>query len=248
VTNGASATTTTGFRGFDVRTGSSFTMQNGTINTAGGRDWQVVGAGSSMTVNGGVVNLGRHLLLSGDNTTPPSLTINGGTITSTTGDLGARHFADTAKTLNLNGGTTSVVNLDLQGDNTFFIFGGSSSGSLSAGNILTANVASGFGTNSSLDWLPGSLMTLTLTGVNDFAETYWNAGKLLFDGDSKTDLGGLSWADATNSAIGLGGGYYWNFNNTTNTLSLAAIPEPAATSLMGLALGALMLRRSRHRL
>ena len=247
VTNGVNATTTTGFRGFDVRSGSSYTMQNGTINTTGGRDWQIVGAGSSMTVNGGVINLGRHLLLSGDNTTPPSLTVNGGIVTSTTGDIGARHFSDTAKTLNFNGGTTSVVNLDLQGDNTFFNLGGFTAGSLTAGNILTANVASGFGTNSSFNWLPGSQMTLTLTDLNDFAETFWNSGTLLFDGDSSSDLGGLSWADATDSDIGLGGGYYWNYNSGTETLSLAAIPEPTGASLVGLALGGLALRRRRSR-
>jgi hypothetical protein len=222
VTNGASATTTTSFRGFDVRSGSSFTMQNGTINTTSGRDWQVVGPDSSMTVNGGVINLGRHLLVSGDNTTPPSLTINAGTVTSTTGDLGARHFSDLSKTLNLNGGTTSVLNLDLQGDKTLFVFGGSTSGSLSAGSLLTANVASGFGNTSSFNWLPGSLMTLTLTGVDEFAQAYWDTGHLLFNGQSKTDLGELSWADASNPSIGLGGGYYFVYNSGTETLSLAS--------------------------
>ncbi|MCB1129636.1 MAG: PEP-CTERM sorting domain-containing protein [Verrucomicrobiae bacterium] len=247
VTNGSTATTTTGFRGFDVRTGSSFTMQNGTINTTSGRDWQIVGAGSSMTVDGGVIHLGRHLLMSGDNTTPASLVVNGGTITSTTGDLGARHFSDTSKTLGFNGGVTSVVNLDLQGDNTFFVFGGSAAGSLTAGNVLTANVASGFGSNSSFNWLPGSQMTLTLTDFNDFAEGFWNSGRLLFNGGSSADLGTLSWADATDSEVGLGGGYYWDFNGTTNTLSLAVVPEPAGVSLIGFGLGAAAFRRRRNR-
>jgi len=91
------------------------------------------------------------------------------------------------------------------------------------------------GTNSSLNWLPGSLVSLTLTGVNDFAETYWNSNRLLFNGSSKTALGCLSWADATNSAIGLGGGYYSDFDGTSNTLALAVVPEPAGASLLGLA-------------
>ena len=90
-------------------------------------------------------------------------------------------------------------------------------------------------------------MTLTLTDLNDFAETFWNSGTLLFDGDSSSDLGGLSWADATDSDIGLGGGYYWNYNSGTETLSLAAIPEPTGASLVGLALGGLALRRRRSR-
>lgn len=242
VINGASASTNTGFRGFNVRSGSDFTLQAGTVNTTSGRDWAFGDAGSTITINGGSLNFGRSLVMQG--TSGGSFTINAGSA-SGTGSIGGNNIQDNTHTLNFNGGTTAFGNLDLRGDNTFFNFGGSAAGSLTA---TTINTGGTFGTNSTLNWAPGSLMSLTLTDtVNfaDFAETFWNSGDLLFDGDSKTALGNLSWADASNSAIGLGGGYYWDFDGTSNTLSLAAIPEPTSASLIGLAFVVLAFVRRR---
>lgn len=242
--NGASASTSTSFRGFNVRSGSDFTLTTGTVNTTSGRDWALGDAGSTLTINGGSLHFGRSLVMQGSS--GAIFTINAGSVTGT-GSIGGNSIQDNTHSLNFNGGTAAFGNLDLRGDNTFFNFGGSTVGSLTA---TTINTGGTFGANSTLNWLPGSLMTLTLTDtVNfaSFAETYWNSGDLLFDGDSKAALGGLSWTDATNSAIGLGGGYYWDFNNATNTLSLAAVPEPTGAPLIGLGFGALALVRRRSR-
>lgn len=237
VINGAGASTSTGFRGFNVRTGSSFTVENGTVNTTSGRDWALGDSGSSITINGGTVNFGRSVVMQG--IAGAVFTMNGGSATGT-GAIGGISIQDTTKTLNFNGGTTTFGTLDVAGDNTFFNFGGSSVGSLTATQLNGGT----FGANSSFNWLTGTQMTMTLSTVDEWAATYWGSNRLLFNGNSSTALG-LSWAVASNPAIGLGGGSYWNYNSSTETLSVIAVPEPASLAAVGL-VGLLILGRVRR--
>ncbi len=225
--NGASASTNTSFRGFNVRGGSSFTVEAGTVNTTAGRDWAIIDAGSSITINGGTVNFGRSVLVQG--TAGALFTMNGGSATGTD-IIGGPNFADNSKTLNFNGGTTTFGTLDVRGDNTFFNLGGSSAGSLTA----TALTGGTFGANSSFNWLPGTQMTMRLSTVDEWAATYWGSNRLLFNGQSSAALGGRSWADASNPSIGLGGGSYWSYNSSTETLSVIAVPEPASLAAVGI--------------
>jgi fibronectin type 3 domain-containing protein len=212
IVDGADASTSGTFRGFSVRSGSSFTLNRGSINTGSGRDWRLEGSGSTITVNGGVLNLGRNLTVGG--AAGASFTINGGTIAGnpTSGDLGAGSLDDNAKTLSFNGGTTSVFRISLSGDNTLFHFGGASAGSLTAGSIA------GFGTNSKLNFMPGTRMTLTITGTDEWAAAQWAAGRLTYNGLSHAALG--DWAAVT-APNGLGGGNSFAYDSGTKALSLA---------------------------
>jgi hypothetical protein len=236
--NGASASTNTSFRGFNVRSGSDFTLTSGTVNTTSGRDWALGDAGSTLTVNGGSLDFGRSLVMQGSS--GGIFTISAGSATGT-GSIGGNSIQDNTHTLNFNGGTSVFGNLDLRGDNTFFKFGGSTTGSL---ETATVNTGGTFGSNSIFDWQPGTKMTMTVTGQSGWAETFWNANKLAFDGEWKSVLSNLSWADASNAAIGLGSGYYWNYSGQTLSLGFTAIPEPTS-ALASLLLGAGLLRRRR---
>jgi hypothetical protein len=140
--NGASASTNASFRGFNVRSGSDFTLTTGTVGTTTGRDWALGDAGSTMTINGGSINFGRSLVMQG--ASGAIFEINGGSAQGT-GSIGGNNIQDFTHTLNFNGGTTTFGNLDLRGDNTFFNFGGTTAGSL---NATTLNGGLSFGSTS----------------------------------------------------------------------------------------------------
>jgi hypothetical protein len=214
IMEGPQATTQNGFRGFGVSGGSSLTIREGTVNTENNRDWTVSGAGSVITVHVGTINLGRHLLASSGG----ALIVNGGVINGNpgSGDMGVRSFAS-GGTFTFNGGTTTINRLDLGGSNTTFNFGGSSTGS------LTATAFNGsFGSNSTINFLPGSLMSLTVSGEDEWAAAKWAAGDLTYNGQGVTELG--SWAAVT-APDGLGPGVRFEYDSATETLRLS---EPAA--------------------
>jgi hypothetical protein len=213
ITEGPGATTSTGFRGFTVAGGSSFTLRKGIINTASGRDWSITGAGSVMKVEGGSINLGRNFLLSSSG----SLTVNAGVINGNpgSGDLGVRSIASGA-TLQFNGGTTTVHRIDLAGSNSTLNFGGSATGSLTA----TAFVGT-FGSNSVINFLPGSRMSLRISGEDEWAATKWAAADLTYNGQGVASLG--SWAAVT-APNGLGPGVSFEYDSATETLRLA-VPD-----------------------
>ncbi|NJO56519.1 MAG: PEP-CTERM sorting domain-containing protein [Rhodospirillales bacterium] len=218
--NGASASTNTSFRGFKVEGGSAFTLQSGTVNTASGRDWPIVGTGASITINGGSANFGRSIVMQG--TAGSVFTINAGSANGT-GSIGGNNIQDNLITVNFNGGTTTFGNLDLRGDNTFFVFGGITVGTLSA---TTINSGGTFGTNSNLNFLSGTGMSLTVTGADQaFYEGLYTSNRLRFNG--------------SNAAA-----FSTNFQVSGSTLSLV-IPEPASLALAGLG-GLLILRRGRR--
>ena len=68
------------------------------------------------------------------------------------------------------------------------------------------------------------------TGLS-WAETLWGDGRLTYDGQDFSTLG--SWAEVSNPAIGLGGGYYWDYDGATNTLAIevAVISDPDASTV-----------------
>ncbi len=217
--NGASASTNTSFRGFNVRSGSDFTLTSGTVNTTGARDWALGDTGSTMTINGGSINFGRSLIMQG--TAGGIFTMNAGTAQGT-GSIGGNNLQDFTHTLNFNGGTTTFGNLDLRGDNTFFNFGGSSVGSLTA---TTLNSGLAFGANSLFDWFSGSQMSLTITGADQtFYQSLYTAGDLRFEGSNANPFAN-------------------HFQVSGATLSL--IPEPSSTAFIAFSLIALFSHRRR---
>ncbi|WP_158279897.1 Ig-like domain-containing protein [Coraliomargarita sinensis] len=224
ITEGPTATTATSFRGFGVSSGSSFTLNSGNINTKNGRDWSLSDANSAITINGGTLNLGRSLKISG--TAGPIFALNGGTVNGnlSSGYIGGNNISDNTKTMTFDGGTMTAYSLDLSGDNTTAEFGGTTAGSLSVENIL------GFGSNSAINFLPGSRMSLSVSSASNWAETYWNSGNLTYNGQGTAALG--SWATVT-AANGLEPGVQFAFDGGTGTLSLTqamAANQPPAFS------------------
>lgn len=210
ITEGPGATTSTGFRGFEVRGGSSLTLREGSLRTAANRDWRVQDAGSVLTVEGGTLHLGRHLLLSAGG----ELTVSGGVLSGNpgSGDLGVRSFAS-GGTVRFDGGSTTIHRLDAGGANATFRFGGSAAGS------VTATAFTGpFGSGSTIDFLPGTLMSLTVGGEDEWAAARWAAGELTYDSRGAAELG--SW-DAVTAPDGLGPGVRFAYDSATETLSVA---------------------------
>jgi hypothetical protein len=92
---------------------------------------------------------------------------------------------------------------------------------LSGSEPGTATAAAiSFSGTSTLDFKPGTRIEMTVSGSSTWAENAWNNNDLLYNGQSKSDLGSKSWADATDSGIGLGDGSYFVFD--TDTLSLSS--------------------------
>jgi hypothetical protein len=238
--------------GFNARTisggewnldGGSFShvSSNGqSLGLGGGVQYNIINSASSLTVANGlsVSGSGSELVLNvGEVTVSGTANLNlvsAGTfeVNGGTASIGGNINMSTnfnAGNLVLNGGTLTATNLNYGTNATGKItLGGSTAG--------TATFANFAGTEASrrIDWLTGSLISLTISDAAGWAETEWNASRMFFNGSSGTTLG-LSWADATNSAVGLGGGSYFDFDSATNTLALAVIPEPSTLVLFGIA-------------
>lgn len=210
ITEGPDAGTPSSFRGFTVAGGSSLILREGTLLTENNRDWKVQDAGSVLTVHGGTIHLGRSLQLSAG----AVFAIHGGVINGNpgSGDLGVRNFASNG-TFHFNGGTTTIHRLDLAGSNTRFHFGGSVPGSLT-----TTAFAGAFGSNSTLNFQPGSRMSLTVSGEDEWAAAKWAAGDLTYDGQGVATLG--SWAAVT-APNGLGPRASFEYDSATETLVLS---------------------------
>jgi hypothetical protein len=208
----------------DVRT-ATFNMTSGslTLNSIG-----LAGAGSSINISGGTANI---------NNFNARATVSGGNITAT--DLQG------SANILFNGGTFTTTTITTSTANFGLTFGGSSAGSLTAGSFSTTPFHLA---NRSIDWISGSLMEITITNVTDWAQTEWTANRMFFNGDSGLDLG-LTWAQVIDPTVGFnsGGGTYFDWNGTTNTLALVTIPEPSTWALITIGLTAMIVFRRRRR-
>lgn len=198
---------------FTVRSGASYTLNNGTVTLSDDVNF----AGGSFTMTGGSVTVTDQFnALTGGTFTMSGGTLNVATFGTTAG------FSDGGQIFNLNGGTINVTgDFGLFGDTTDnqVIFGGSTAGSLSAAGLV------GSSSQYTMDWLSGSLMSLTLTGADQaFYEGLYTSGNILFNGSNAA-----AFAD--------------NFQVSGATLSL--VPEPSTFALLGLGLGALFVLRRR---
>ena len=250
--NGGAINFNTGnFRGLTLQNNSVLTMSSGSVAT-GSNGGLLVTGGSTFTVNGGSVTTNaaaRGMQVGGGGT----ITINSGTVTNLTGGsgtFGRGNNVNGNNVINLNGGTTTANLLTFGASSatisTTVNLGGTTAGSFTAANFNGTDAAS----ERRINWISGSLMTMTISGADEWAAAEWTANRLFFNGQSADDLvagaGSLSWADASNPLVGLGGGYYWNYNSGTETLSLLnAVPEPAGASLLSLGLAVAVLRRRR---
>jgi hypothetical protein len=157
--------------------GATYTMTNGTGTAATGTGARgtTIDNTSTMTFNGGSSTFNREITLTGNGT----FTVNGGNLTITGGATAAEtgfksSGAATTGGFFFNGGTTVAPYFNLVTDARTAKFGGTTAGSLSLASL---------GTNITLDWLSGSLMTLTITGANQaFYEGLWTATTLRFNG------------------------------------------------------------------
>jgi hypothetical protein len=218
-------------RGFRTDAANIATLTSGKINSGstsnGGTNIQ---NGSSLIINGGGFQqwgTTRSIRLTGGS----SLTVNPGgmlsmdTTATAVGSLGVNQLSSGSNTLTLNGGTATANFLSF-GNNAAsprltLVLGGTTAGTLSAVNFKPLDSSEVIGARR-INWLSGTLMTMSVANADEWAAAEWDAGRLLYNGQAKTDLADLSWADATNSSIGVGGGHYFVYDGGTETLSLAS--------------------------
>jgi hypothetical protein len=216
------------------------------LNTGGTQDFIVNGgdfsisrsinhAGDLLQINGGTLTLSRNLFNNNS-----SIEINGGIINLTGTGYG---FLTNTGNYAINGGTITI--------NDYFGFtsgGGQYTFGVGSAGSITADRFSGTRTAGDLNWLTGSEMSLTIASDDEWAESAWNNGYLTYNGFDNTTIGGTgaTWAEVT-TAGGLDGTYAFDYNSTTESLSLAAVPEPSTALLLfgGLA-GLALLRRKRQ--
>lgn len=193
-------------RGVNLGAGSSFTLLNGNANLSdNNRDTVVSGAGASMTVSGGIMTIGRDLIVN----TGGTFTIDGGSISGIDQFI-TQAFSTAANGFFFNGGSTTADNFQLDTAGTA-TFGGSTAGSLS---LLT-----GLGNGVTLDWTSGSLMSLTIAGADlTYYQGLYTANTLRFEGSNANPF-------ASNFQV----------SGDTISLSVASIPELSSLALLGFA-------------
>ncbi|OVE75178.1 hypothetical protein BVX97_05685 [bacterium E08(2017)] len=251
VSNGA--TWISGMTGYyvDIQGGSVYAGNGGTIN---GGVWLINGGtlGTSnfkdVTLNGSLVvtqNVGTFnadrvqfdlvdYVLNGGTLSyhdffqfknGSTLTMNGGTLNgSGANEFGSRGSTGTAY---LNGGAATCGTLGFGNSGFSIVFGGSSTGSLTAADFGGWDHTD---PEIRLDFLGGTKMSLIMTDMtNDltfapgtnWAEALWESGKLKLNGQTSADYG-MDWAEATASSPleGVSSGMYFVVEGSTN-LSLA---------------------------
>jgi hypothetical protein len=213
-------------KSFDLGANNStaFTVNSGSASITGAlvvRDAAVEVNGGSLTVNNNVALI---------NSANSSFTMNGGTVTLSTGHtFGTPNFSGGGAAF-FNGGTLTGGTLNYRHAWTLTL-GGSTAGSATFDNF---GGASHNNNNISMNWLSGSLMSLTITSAADWAETYWNIGQITYNSQDFNDLG--NWATVSTTIF--------DWDGTTNTLAL--IPEPSTWALLAIGMTALVAFRRRR--
>jgi len=203
-----------------------FNMSGGDVDLTGRL---TLTTGGIITVSGGTLDMNDARIEAG------TFNISGGAVTAAA-DFGR------GGAINLTGGSLSINELT-----TFTGFKMTLGGS-SAGTFTADKFADGFQVASrNFDWLSGTKMTMTLSGSATWAETEWTANRMFFNGDSGTVLG-LTWAQVSDKNVGFnsGGGTYFDWDSTTNTLALVTIPEPSTSALVAIVLGFIVVFRRRR--
>lgn len=252
----------------------NFTVNGGIYGTSGGRGFSNSGVNIA-TINSGSINggslgdsrIGASLLVAGGTfqqhgtdrgiqlTRSATLTVSAGilvmdTTGSATGTFGVNQSSIGSNSINLNGGTTTANLLAFGNGGSLRLtlrltLGGTAVGSATAVNFQTLS-DNETAASRKIDWLTGTKMTLAISGADEWAAAEWTANRLFYNGQSSADLGNLSWADATNSSIGVGSGNYFLYNSTSETLSLALIPEPSVVALIAVGLTVVLMSRRRR--
>jgi hypothetical protein len=218
-------------RNLSVNDSAQMTVNSGSTLTVGGG--LNVNSGSTLTLSGGAISAPAGSGGSGHfniNGTSGNFTMNSGSVTAG-GNFGQSNASgNVANGWNFNGGTLTASTLQYRSLATMTL-GGTTAGSATFTNgYATSNHSDD---NIRIDWLSGSLMTLTI-GATDWAETNWAAGRMTyFDGTNTINNTNYSWAQVTTTGFGDGNRFDWS--GTNNTLALVVIPEPSTLVLFGIA-------------
>lgn len=249
-----------------VQSGASLTMNGATASAL--FDHNLTAAGTVAVMNGSLdvgLNLivtGIATASGGNVTTSGSVRANGGTVnwSGATGTLSSvvvgynsngtwNHSAGSVVTT--GGGDLQIGRTDGSASGLAVFTGGSFTSAddlvLEEGTLRfglgpgvvtvsdTISILDGFGF---IDFLTGSGGSLTVNNDAYDFEALWDGDDLLFDGQSKTDLGGLAFDDTLFKVTTLAG--------TSTTLSL--VPEPSTVGLLvvAAAVGVVLLLRRRR--
>lgn len=254
--------TVSGVRGLLVRDGGTFTLTSTTANfTDNNKDIEARNGGI-ITVNSGSFQSGRSTTVNNG-----SFVMNGGSLTHSTSAVFGSKGLSSNGSITINGGTITADRLSSRSGLTI-TFGGTTAGSATFadfGTGLYTNTGDRAQDNSfDVNFLSGSQIVLDIGSgargldfTNDntanpynaaWAQALWETDRLKYNGQTSTDLGGLTWADATNSSIGFGSEYF-DFTAAGTfggALKLVAVPEPSTVVLLGLAFATLyFLRRKK---
>ena len=194
---------------------------NGTVKTAGGRDFTVLND-SLVVINDGTFEIGRHWWMRNTAIASGSGTITAGNIQITesallaltnctinvSGSFGQRATNPNGGSIRLDSCTLTADTYRVQTTGHRLTFAGSGAGSATFRDwqSITPNVDDEI----LIDFLSGARMSMAMTnarplvipdGVTNtgigWAEVLWNNDQLLFDGQAKSDLAMMTWTDAT---------------------------------------------------
>ena len=218
-----------------------YTLNGGTFN--GGVQIHSLTNNSSITVNGGTMDLERGIGSTGASSTA-NLTVTGGTLTTTTG-RGIRGANSGGFVINVSGGSIAAGDLRmLNSSQQTTVTGGSISmidatSSFTNGGRLTFGLGNGtvsfagaptIGGGSFVDFLTGSGGALSITGFTsaNYA-SWWDSGFLRINGVAGSS-GGFNSSDFV-----------------VNDATLTLVPEPSTWALLAVSLTTLAIFRRRRR-
>lgn len=210
------------FRGVNAAGGQIMTLDSGLWDIKDS-DVRLSGSGTTVNVNDGTLTgqTNRGITLQ-DGTV---LNMNGGTIGAADHYIahigGNTSFQGTSGTANFNGGDSYFSNLRGSHAASTMVYN-----ILGASGTVNASSVGSYPDRIQINWAPGTGMTMTIASYDEWAETEWAAGRLTYDGNDFSTLG--DWATVH--------GTIFDYDSSTETLSLVAVPEPAslATGLVGM--------------